>query len=248
MRRSARLSAQHDQLSAATSAVSKAGVASHTPNTTRRSMPSKGKVALTPFPRPIPDDILLYVCEVLDGMKESAPGKRPCAGDKIAQRTLLNIQLTSKAGWRAVTPLIWRTLKFVREDDYMSFLSPFTRLAVETAWMGKVEKRSHLSALASLHSTSRQAAIDRFYQSTGWVRAIFNDSCPPMLIPDELDLLHSLGKAMTGEVREYLSKGIALFLGGDALGHAAEGEAIPRTPQKFLKTWSVALDDPRFPT
>jgi hypothetical protein len=81
---------------------------------------------LAPFSRPVPDDILLSICAALDGMKESVVYRETSDGDRIVQRTLLSLQLVSKAGWRAATPFIWRTLKFKRDEDYISFYDPIT--------------------------------------------------------------------------------------------------------------------------
>lgn len=58
--------------------------------------------------REVPDDIFISICAVLRA-KMGNPIE-PTDSDRLILRTLLNIQVVSKAGWRAATPIIWKNI------------------------------------------------------------------------------------------------------------------------------------------
>lgn len=173
---------------------------------------------LTPFPRRFPDDLLDCVCAELDHMKSNHPmNVPPTIADKVIQRTLLSIQTINIAGWRAATPYLWRTLRFKREDDYVSFFIPITRLLERTPHIRETARVSQASFLTDPRcdppNKSYRDDLRRFFRSTRWIRNIVFDSAPPVSLLEEIHLAHTIAVKVLGTAC-YLGRGMTLHLNG----------------------------------
>lgn len=121
----------------------------------------------------------------------------PTAADGIILRTLLDIQVVSKAGWRAATPFIWEALRFEIEDDYVSFFSPITRLLREARCVTKERTASRVIKMIK-DDARRPAEVDRFFRYTRWIRTIHIHCAPPLAIQEELSLIGDIAKELVG--------------------------------------------------
>lgn len=121
-----------------------------------------------PFPRQLPVDILVLICATLHAMM-SSPSK-PTKADRLIIKTLLRIQLVSKAAWRAATPFIWEHLRLGCQPYFRSFFSPITRLLEQGQRRG-LFKRSQIVEMVE-HDASCPDEIHRFFKSCHWIRTI----------------------------------------------------------------------------
>lgn len=178
---------------------------------------------ITPFPRRFPDDLLDCVCAELDRMKSCHPmNVPPTTADNVIQRTLLSIQTINTAGWRAATPFLWRTLRFKKKDDYVSFFIPITRLLQRTPHIqqpARVSQASFLMDQGRDHSNGDHHRNDlrRFFRSAQWIRNLVFDSAPPLNLREEIDLAHTIAVEVLGTAC-YLGRGISLHVDGLTVG------------------------------
>jgi hypothetical protein len=134
--------------------------------------------------------------------------REPTAADGIILGTLLDIQVVSKAGWRAATPFIWATLRFGIHDDYVSFFSPITRLLC-TARRG-TKKRTASRVIKMIKDDARRPGeVDRFFRCARWVRTIHIHRAPPLEVQQVLSLIGDIAKELVGTTH-YLGEDIDL--------------------------------------
>jgi hypothetical protein len=174
---------------------------------------------LTPFPRRFPDDLLDCLCAELDDMKSNHPmNVPPTTADKVIQRTLLSIQTINIAGWTAATPYLWRTLRFKKKDDYVSFFIPITRLLQRTPHIQETARVSQASSLMDQgcdysNGDHHRNDLRRFYRSAQWIRNLVFDPAPPLSLREEIDLAHTIAIEVLGTAC-YFGRGISLHLNG----------------------------------
>lgn len=154
------------------------------------------------------EDILPYICSALDDMKESAV--RPTDGDRIIQKTLLNIQIVCDAGWHAATPYIWKTLYLTRAEDYASIFHPIIRLLESAPRISQNRRYTHVFSLINANS-SRRAGVNRFMVATSWVREIVIDTVPSAQLAEPVDLAAILAEHLYHKAR-YLENADTLHL------------------------------------
>jgi hypothetical protein len=139
----------------------------------------------------------------------------PLLEDQLIRKTLLSIQLVSRAGWKAATPFLWDNLKLTCDADYISVFAPITRLLHNLPLTTKGGSRSLAVAMVK-EDVECPADVERFFKSTRWIRTIHIRSPPPLKVGEELRLAGHLAKAREGTVL-YLGNDIDLYLGGDVL-------------------------------
>lgn len=226
MRRSSRLSARHAEGSDAASHVNEACTTGCDTTTISELIDPRDKASITLTPLQIPDDILGYICEALVGMSRDTAYSQTPVDDQLIKRTLLNLQTVRKAGWRAATPFIWKTLTFVKEDDYLSFFSPITALIATVPPSPAAERFKHMADLLKSRA-NRPAPMDRFLTSLHWIRSVATTSAPPVGIGDELDFTSQVLLEVQGVELRAFGSGMRLVLGGglcppDGSANAAE--------------------------
>lgn len=155
----------------------------------------------------------------------------PTAADGIILRTLLDIQVVSKAGWRAATPFIWGTLRFEIDYDYVSFFSPITRLLREARCVTK--ERTACRVIKMIKDDARRPAdVDRFFGYTRWVRTIHIHRAPPLAIQEELSLIGDIAKELVG-TSMYLGEDIDLNLSNDICSLLMHDCLAPKATFRF---------------
>lgn len=184
----------------------------------------KASISLTPLQ--IPDDILGYICEALVGTSWDTAYSQTSVDKQLMKRTLLDLQTVSKAGWKAATPFIWKTLTFVKEDDYLSFFSPITALVATVPPSPATGRFKHMVDLLKSRA-NRPAPMDRFLSSLHWIRSVAITSAPPVEIGDELDFTSQVLLEVQGIELRAFGSGMRLVLGGglcppDGSAHASE--------------------------
>lgn len=159
--------------------------------------------------REVPDDIFISICAVLRA-KMGNPIE-PTDSDRLILRTLLNIQVVSKAGWRAATPIIWKNVILTSDKRYTSFFSPITRL-LELSRERCFFRRSQILGMIK-DDAACPAELDRFFTATRWISTIQIHSTPPESIRTELSLMSDLARKRLG-TSFYLGEGIKLYFRG----------------------------------
>lgn len=139
----------------------------------------------------------------------------PTTADKVIQRILLSIQTINTAGWRAATPCLWRTLRFKREDDYVSFFMPIMRLLERTPHIQEAAKVSQASFLTDQGCVPpndiHRDDLQRFFRSAQWISDVVFDSAPPPVVRGAIDLAHTIAVEVLGTTC-YFGRGISLHL------------------------------------
>lgn len=147
-------------------------------------------------------------------MKSRSPTEiRATPADKVIQRTLLSVQTVSKAGWRAATPYIWRTLRFKSEDDYHSFFAPISRLLKQTTAREGFTRRNQATSLIR-DGDYLPEDLCRFFQSAEWTRSIVFDASPSREHFDHIGLAGDIAMQKFRKRRAYIGKEITVHLDG----------------------------------
>jgi hypothetical protein len=179
-------------------------------------------VPLAHLRRGLPEEILKLICSTLNDMQPKVVP--PSTGDPLLRNTLLSIQLTSKAGWKAATPYIWQTLRFAKDEDYVSFFAPVSLFhrSVYASNPGSDDRYKYYEDL--LHSlcddngerslpAHLESGLDRFFFALEWIDSIVIESAPPVSVQYEMENIRETKEAMWGG-GDSLADGVDFFFGG----------------------------------
>jgi hypothetical protein len=192
----------------------------HSAVATSHTVPTGDSVSLAHLRPQLPEEILKLICSALNDMHPKVVP--PSTGDRLIRNTLLSIQLVSKAGWKAATPYIWQTLRFAKDEDYVSFfasVSLFHKFAQASCpgydrWLYECLLES-LCDEEGDHSLPPhlESGLHRFFCALDWIDSIIIESAPPVSVQYEMENILETKQRMWGG-EDSLAYGVDFFFGG----------------------------------
>lgn len=176
----------------------------------------------------------------------------PSTGDPLIRKTFLSIQLVSKAGWEAATPYIWQTIRFTKDEDYVSFFSSislfnqylhesnpgFGRWTYESLLESLIDEDGEHSLPAHLES-----GLDRFFCALHkWTVQIIIESAPPVSVEYEVENVQETNSLMYGGGEQPLADGVDFFFGGKFCPPQDTGEGELNSKLKLLHNIATVFE------